>query len=162
APLVSSVAPISTDGRTFTFLACYHRHPSGIPPGPTMSLAFFCGVFVRDRVAADTAQIGTIFEDPTGNTPNLFQLAAPAIADDGSAVAYSLSFGTIVHDLVTGRDEAVPGFEGALPALSADGRLVVLESFDSRLVPGDTNGSTDAFIYDRVTKKTTRISVDAN
>jgi cysteine-rich repeat protein len=160
APLASSMAPISTDGRIFTFLACYHRRTSATPPPPP--LAYFCGVFVRDRVAADTAQIGTIFEDPTGTTLAILFLAAPAISDDGSAVAYSLGFGTIVHDLVTGRDEAVPGFEGAQPLLSADGRLVVVESFDSDLVPGDTNDSTDAFIYDRVTGETTRISVDVN
>jgi Tol biopolymer transport system component len=44
------------------------------------------------------------------------------------------------------------------PSISADGRLVAFESFASNLVAGDTSGRLDAFV-DRVTKKTTRVSV---
>ena len=47
------------------------------------------------------------------------------------------------------------------PSLSADGRYVAFTSTASNLVPADTNGVTDIFIYDRVTGQTTRESVGA-
>ena len=43
--------------------------------------------------------------------------------------------------------------------LSADGRAVVFLSSASNLVPGDTNGQPDLFVYDRPTAQTTRVSV---
>ena len=43
--------------------------------------------------------------------------------------------------------------------LSADGRYVAFSSEASNLVPDDTNGVSDIFIYDRETGVTTRISV---
>lgn len=42
---------------------------------------------------------------------------------------------------------------------SADGRFVAFVSGASNLVPGDTNGQSDIFVHDRLTKKTTRVSV---
>jgi hypothetical protein len=47
--------------------------------------------------------------------------------------------------------------EGA--AISADGRFVAFASLASNLVPGDTNGTWDVFVYDRVTGGTERVSV---
>src|SRR3954453_825171 len=45
------------------------------------------------------------------------------------------------------------------PSLSRDGRYIAFESDATNLVPGDSNGLTDAFLYDRVTCQTSRISV---
>ena len=45
------------------------------------------------------------------------------------------------------------------PALSADGRFVAFASRSDALVPGDTNGAVDVFLYDRRTGVTTRVSV---
>ncbi|MFK8067235.1 MAG: FG-GAP-like repeat-containing protein [Gammaproteobacteria bacterium] len=39
--------------------------------------------------------------------------------------------------------------ESRLPALSSDGRYIVFESDASNLVTGDSNGSTDIFLFDR-------------
>lgn len=47
-------------------------------------------------------------------------------------------------------------------AVSQDGRYVVFESSASNLVPGDTNGATDIFRYDRVSQSTIRVSVADN
>jgi Tol biopolymer transport system component len=47
------------------------------------------------------------------------------------------------------------------PALSADGRFVAFASYATNLVPGDTNGIDDVFVYDRQTGITERISVDS-
>lgn len=44
-------------------------------------------------------------------------------------------------------------------AISADGRFVAFESEASNLVAGDTNGTRDIFLHDRVTGVTTRVSV---
>lgn len=46
-------------------------------------------------------------------------------------------------------------------ALSADGRWVAFASDSSDLVPGDTNGVIDVFLHDRVTRRTTRVSVSS-
>src|SRR5689334_11101868 len=35
------------------------------------------------------------------------------------------------------------------PSISADGRYVAFESDAANLVPGDTNGAEDVFVYDR-------------
>jgi archaellum component FlaF (FlaF/FlaG flagellin family) len=45
------------------------------------------------------------------------------------------------------------------PSISADGRYVAFTSRASNLVPGDTNGTWDVFVHDRVTGQTTRVSV---
>ncbi len=48
------------------------------------------------------------------------------------------------------------------PSISADGRYVAFESDADNLVPGDTNGTRDIFIYDRQTGNTTRVSVSSS
>jgi Tol biopolymer transport system component len=45
--------------------------------------------------------------------------------------------------------------------VSADGRYVAFTSYASNLVPGDTNGKADAFVHDRQTGQTARVSVDS-
>jgi Tol biopolymer transport system component len=76
-----------------------------------------------------------------------------------------------VYDRSTGRTERVsvsssgaqakprsdPDGGSAALDLSANGRYVLFRSDASNLVPGDTNGKTDAFIRDRRTGKTHRI-----
>ncbi|MCY2987295.1 MAG: tandem-95 repeat protein [Planctomycetota bacterium] len=48
------------------------------------------------------------------------------------------------------------------PSLSADGRFVAFPSLASNLVPGDTNDTTDAFVYDRQSRTVERVSVAEN
>jgi hypothetical protein len=45
------------------------------------------------------------------------------------------------------------------PVISADGRFVAFRSLASNLVAGDTNGSYDVFVRDRVAQLTQRVSV---
>ena len=47
------------------------------------------------------------------------------------------------------------------PAISANGRSVVFASDATNLVPADTNGVRDIFVYDRETGVTERVSVDS-
>ena len=51
------------------------------------------------------------------------------------------------------------GGESAGASISADGRYVAYYSLASNLVAGDTNGTYDAFVFDRQTLTTTRVSV---
>src|SRR4051794_34670593 len=45
------------------------------------------------------------------------------------------------------------------PAISADGRFVAYTSVASNLVPEDTNGTDDIFVFDRQTNTIERISI---
>jgi WD40-like Beta Propeller Repeat len=45
------------------------------------------------------------------------------------------------------------------PLISADGRFLAFDSHASNLVAGDTNGRNDVFVRDRLSGKTTRVSV---
>jgi Tol biopolymer transport system component len=49
-----------------------------------------------------------------------------------------------------------PSYE---PSISADGRYVAFRSYDTKLVPGDTNEADDVFLYDRTADTTTRVSI---
>jgi Tol biopolymer transport system component len=47
-------------------------------------------------------------------------------------------------------------------SMSADGRSIVYSSYADNLVPGDTNGTADVFLYDTVTAQTTILSHKAD
>ncbi len=48
------------------------------------------------------------------------------------------------------------------PSISADGRLIAFDSLATNLSPHDTNRVTDVFVYDRVSDKMARVSVDSS
>ncbi len=52
-----------------------------------------------------------------------------------------------------------PNGAGQNPAVSADGRYIAFQSVGSNLVLGDSNATSDIFIYDRANDKTSRVSV---
>lgn len=75
-----------------------------------------------------------------------------------------------VHDRATG-DTTRVSVNGAgaeangrsdNPSISANGRVVAFVSLAGNLVPGDTNGTSDVFVHDRVTRSTERASVDSD
>jgi Tol biopolymer transport system component len=103
----------------------------------------------------------------------------PAISGDGRYVTF-VSYAdnlvpgdtngvadVFVRDLKSGTTERVSvsslGVQADGPSvdpfISADGRYVQYTSHATNLVPGDTNGATDGFVYDRVTKTTTRVTL---
>ncbi|MBW3663198.1 MAG: hypothetical protein KY469_08880 [Actinobacteria bacterium] len=77
-----------------------------------------------------------------------------------------------VKDRLTGAvervSEASDGTEGndhsgGSPVdISADGRFVAFYSWADNLVPDDTNKEHDAFVHDRLTRETTRVSVSSS
>lgn len=50
----------------------------------------------------------------------------------------------------------------SIPRISADGRFIVFESDATNLVGNDTNNSYDIFVYDRLNRQTTRVSVTSD
>jgi len=137
----------------------------------------FWHVYVHDRLTGATEAVS---KDSAGIPANDIS-RYPSISSDGQVVAFmsyasNLVLGDtngerdiFVHDRATGVTTRVSvdsaggqgnGFSYG-PSVSADGRYVAFFSAASNLVAGDTNGVTDAFVHDRVTGKTTRVSVDA-
>ena len=72
----------------------------------------------------------------------------PVTPPSGKTQRISLSSGGVEGDSLS-----------ASPSTSADGRFVAFASSASNLVAGDTNGALDAFVRDRVTGTTARVSV---
>lgn len=147
---------------------------SGIPgltdEGPTASAA--AGDVTR--VSVDTSGL-----DPNGPSQNL------SLSADGRFVAFASlasnlvpgdtndDWDVFVRDRQSGTTERVSvssdGAEGLrvvshstpVPSISADGRFVAFDSYSPNLVAGDTNGTGDVFVHDRVSRETTLVSKDA-
>lgn len=128
-------------------------------------------VFVHDRQTAQTSRISVSSNGSQGNGNSY----SPSISADGRYAAFE-SFannlvpgrtGIFVHDRTTGQTTYVSAALGGAqangqsmqPSISADGRFVAFSSFASNLIVGDTNGVVDAFVHDRQTGQTTRVSV---
>jgi hypothetical protein len=75
----------------------------------------------------------------------------------------------VVYEIETGRTEVISqayGFAQTAnaasdaPAISADGRFVLFRSAATDLVPGDSNKAPDIFLFDRLSKQLTLVSLD--
>ena len=96
----------------------------------------------------------------------------PAVSGDGRYVAYYSRASNLVPGDTNGvadiflwdreTDTTIRITDGndwsRMPDISADGRFVTFDSQASNLVPGDTNGFYDVFVWDRDTGATTRIT----
>ena len=94
-------------------------------------------------VAFDTADFHLVANDNLGNT-DVF------LRDRSTGETLRLTFGL--------NGQEADG-NSSTPAVSGDGRHIAYTSDATNLVPGDTNGFTDIFVYNRLTKKTERASV---
>ena len=81
-------------------------------------------------------------------------LAVPNLASAQSTSVMSVDSGGVLgnkhSDCFKGQSSMTP-----------DGNLVVVSSYASNLVSGDTNGFEDVFVHDRTTGQTERVSVDS-
>jgi hypothetical protein len=127
-------------------------------------------------VRASVSSAGT-----EGNRPQNPSVSRPALSGDGRFVAFQSVASNLVsgdtndredvfvRDRATGQTTRVSvsstGTEGndfsGGPTISQDGRIVAFTSNASNLVDGDTNNAFDAFVYDRQTGQTTRVSVSS-
>jgi Tol biopolymer transport system component len=132
-------------------------------------------IFVHDRQAGETTRVSVADDgsDAVGSS------TWPSISADGSLVAFTSFAGNLVaddsnglgdvfvHDLTTGETTRVSvGLEGVEgdgtseePSMSSDGRYVAFVSMATNLAADDSNEQRDAFVHDRVTGQTLRVSV---
>ncbi len=159
---------ISADGRFVAFESL----AANLVPGDTNGAL---DVFVHDRQTGMTTRVSVDSAGAQGTRASY----APVISGDGQIVAFHSEAPALVpgdtngaadvfvHDRATGQTTRVSvssagaqsGQDAQYPQLSADGRYVAFFSFAGDLVPGDTNGVSDAFLHDRVTGLTTRVSL---
>jgi Tol biopolymer transport system component len=155
---------ISADGR----YAAFHSAASNLVPGDTNDIP---DVFVRDRWTGTTTRV-SVASDGTQAARPLYGTASsdsPTISGDGRYIAFrsdalllfpgdpTPSGCLCVHDLWTGTTTKVAGY-GWDPQISHDGRYVTFSHW-AALVPEDTNGRSDVFVYDRSTGATSLVSV---
>ncbi len=99
----------------------------------------------NNLVAGDTNNTYDVFlhdHDPDGN----------GIFDEGNGVTTRVSVRS---------NGAQANSASGYPMVSADGSTVVYFSYATNLVGSDTNGAADLFAYDRLSAKTTRVSLDS-
>jgi WD40 repeat protein len=103
----------------------------------------------RDDVKTSRASARITATGIATTTLALLALNAPAIGQETTRMS-------VDSNGVGGDNNSYTGF------VSADGGTVVLYSDARNLVSGDTNGYTDAFVHDRVTGVTERVSVSSS
>ncbi|MFY1700622.1 MULTISPECIES: TolB family protein [Micromonospora] len=152
---------ISGDGRYVTFSAVANLVPQ--------DTNFDTDVYVHDR---DTGTTTLVSRTPDGTAPFLGASTNPSISDDGRYISYQsratdlveqpVSDGNNVYlfDRQRGTTQLVSAPPSGPPApaahatsseISSDGRYVTFTSDATNLVPGDTNDTTDVFLWERAT-----------
>jgi len=124
-------------------------------------------VFRRDRVAGTTVRVSIGTNGAQTDGAGVF-----AMSRDGDRVAFmarDVFEAVLVRDIASGttkgavkQRDGTSTFYFTSPTISGDGRYIGFISDDPNLVPGDTNGDEDVFVYDMTTATTTRASVTAD
>ncbi|MDX2606650.1 hypothetical protein PV379_38855 [Streptomyces caniscabiei] len=127
-------------------------------------------VFLRDRARGTTERIS--HPRPTWEPRDAF---APTVSDDGERVVYQYTYANgprgddwcdiWMLDRATGErtridrshDGSPTERESLEPSISGDGRTVVFESRDTRLVPNDRDGSWNVFVHTVATGENRRL-----
>jgi hypothetical protein len=165
----SSLLPaLSDDGRYVAFESL----ASNLVPGDTNDRA---DVFVYDRTLQTIERVSIASDGSQGNDHS----RAPSISGDGRYVVFESAATNLVpgdtnqavdifvydRQLST-LQRASQAFQGGSgngpsgrPVISGDGRWIAFQSSASNLVPDDTNGVPDIFVYDRQTATTERVSL---
>jgi Tol biopolymer transport system component len=159
---------ISGDGRFVAF----ESRASNLVPGDTNDTT---DVFVHDRLTGQTMRVSVASDGREGNSYSwLARISADGrfvvFTSDASNLVPGDTNGTwdvFVHDRQTGQTTMVSVAPDGTPgngrsigvSISGDGRFVAFMSEASNLVAGDTNGTWDVFVRDRLTGQTTRVSV---
>lgn len=166
---VNSVG-MSKDGRYVVF----HSRASNLVPGDTNGQD---DVFIRDRQAGITQRVSIGSDGTQGD--NFSGFGYVYVSDDGRSVAYeSLSSNLVPNDTnlkndvfvfdrqtnenhrVSVASDGTQGNNGSYVLdMSPDGRYILFSSSATNLIAGDTNNSSDVFMYDMQTGQTIRLSL---
>lgn len=164
----SIVPSISSDGRYVVFMSNVLGLTPGLPPEAFQILR-------HDRETCTTVRVS---ETPDGQ-PGNFNSWNPAISADGRVIPFGSEATNLVPgvppserqiyvydastssiQLVSASELGVAGNASSAGAIvSDDGRWIVFHSDASNLVPDDTNGERDIFVYDRSTDSLKLVSV---
>jgi Tol biopolymer transport system component len=132
-------------------------------------------VFLHQRLTGETTLVSIATEGSLGNNWSGW----PSVSAGGRYVVFQSWAEDLVendtnggadiflHDTFTGQttrvsitgDATEADCYSTFPSITADGRFVAFESCASNLVEGDDNGRFDIFVRDRITHRTTRISI---
>ncbi|MGH9195089.1 MAG: PKD domain-containing protein, partial [Acidimicrobiia bacterium] len=167
----NEVIALSSNGSHSAFRSC----ASNLVGGDTNNAE---DIFVHDRVSGTTSResVGSSGQQITGVSGDT------AISGDGRYVLFASSDPNVVlgdtngtHDvflrdrmtsttILVSRASAGAQGDGAsfVNGMSPDGRYVLISSYASNLVAGDTNGVADVFVRDLVTGITERVSVSSS
>lgn len=132
-------------------------------------------VFVRDRQLGTTTRISVASD---GTQANANSYGAPDISDDGRYIVFTSAATNLapndnnavgdvfLRDQVAGTTTRITNGTGGgasgVVSISGNGRWMVFESTAVNLVPNDSNGANDIFVYDRDTREIRRVSVAAD
>lgn len=161
---------LSADGRWLVFVSL----ASNLIDDDTNGVA---DVFLWDRDTGDTRRVSVASDGAQANRDS----RTPSISADGRVVAFISASTTFVaadlrgveqvfvHDIDTGEthlvSHAASGAPGNgtsfLPVLNGNGSTVAFKSEAFNLVPADSNGVPDVFVYSRASATTERVSVDS-
>jgi len=165
----SRLAEMTPDGRFVVF----NSDATNLVPGDTNGK---WDIFLRDRYFGVTTRISI---DSSGLQSN-GDSYKPAISADGNCTAFQSDATNLVagdtngvpdvfvYDRTAGTCERISLATGGVqangggahsPSLSADGRFVAFDSDMNTLVPLDTNGFSDVFLFDRQLQTCERLSV---
>ncbi|MFO0983328.1 MAG: LamG-like jellyroll fold domain-containing protein [Planctomycetota bacterium] len=141
----SDFAVISADGLVVGF----YSYATNLVSGDTNG---HIDTFVHDRFTGLTTRVSV---DSQGNQLNGDSLV-PSLSGDGRFVTFPGPGGVLLYDAHSG--VTTPVASGDRPTISFDGAFVAFAS-SAPLVPEDTNGKNDVFLYDRLAATFTRVSV---
>lgn len=152
---------ISADGRFVAFETSADLLPDDQDPFGSADIYLY-------DVAAGRLSLVSATSPLVGDYDDAFNAA---LSGDGRILAYVHSNGPhrriLVYDRLTGGTETLPDaspsepgwVESAGPSVSADGRFIAFSHSSDRLLPGDSNGWADIFVYDRQTRALTLASL---
>jgi len=164
----SNSPSLSADGRFVAFWSS----ATNLVPGDSNERS---DIFVHDRLTGQTTRVSV---SSRGEQASGWS-GSPSLSADGRFVVFTSDADNLVlgdangwsdvfiHDRlshktvrasVSSSGEQANSWSDAA-SLSADGRFVAFSSNASNLVPGDSNGSDDLFVHNRLTGQTTRVSV---
>jgi Tol biopolymer transport system component len=162
----TSQAAMSGDGHYLAFASRARNLVKATQGGVGQNL------FLRDRKLGLTRLVSVTTSG--GPVNGYYNVNSPRVSDDGNIVAFSSDApglvpggGTgranvYVRDVAAGKTTRVTaGADGDsfVQDMTPDGRYLVVLSTATTLVPGDTNGKADVFVYDRQAKTMARASV---
>ena len=168
APCCCSKARISADGQYVAFESTY----DGMVPGDDN---WSVDIFRTHTQSHAIVRVSKSFNGEDSND----RCQYPCISADGSVIAFQADASNLVPGdnngkidifvytgdptklvrISVGYDGSEANGDSRAPAISADGRYVAFTSEASNLVPGDTNGCADVFVYDLQTGQMERVSV---